>query len=135
MSLDTIKKADLVMKKYLTYKTESKDKWVSYFQEILDAEKSGKTVTIYGDCDDWAMTAIDLAAYYGANLTDLGRIICWANVGKGMPREGHMVAIYANKGNYYYFGDTFGPVCNIKDRDHEIKMVNWLKDGKEWITW
>lgn len=135
MSLDIINRVDDLVKKYFIYKSEAKDEWNSYAKEILEAEATKKYLRISDDCDGWAMTAIDLAAHYGVPLNKMGRVVCWADVGQNRPREGHMAAIYNDNGVYYYFGDTFGDPCNITRRNHNIVLINWLNDSKEWIEW
>jgi hypothetical protein len=133
MSLNILEKVDYLVKKHLIYKTEKVDNWNSYKKEILSSEELKKTARISADCDDFAMTAIDLAVHFGVKIENLARVICWAHPYNDSRKEGHMVAMYREGNKYYFFGDTMGPICDINNRDHEITMINWLSDNKDWI--
>jgi hypothetical protein len=139
MPLARIEQIDKLVKKYFIYTAETVDTWRSYYKEIIafEKDKSSFKVRIRGDCDDFAQTAIDLAVYYGVDPSRLARAICWSFPnGANGNREGHMIAVFREtNGKLYIFGDTFGPPCLIKQRNHEITLINWLKDGRDWIKY
>lgn len=131
--MNLINLIDRTVKKHLVYREESKDSWNSYAKEILEAQKSNKILRQYADCDDFAMTAVELALAAGIPKERLGRAIVWCYPTLDGPREGHMTALYrSTDGQMWYFGDTFGRPCKIQDRSHDLTMVNWLADNRKW---
>lgn len=88
------------------------------------------------NCDDLAITCLEILVKEGFNKRDLGRAIvdAYPNGRKNAP-EGHMVAIARVGNQVYYFGDTFGPPTPISKRNHDIKLVDWLSDRKKWMKY
>ncbi len=35
----------------------------------------------------------------------------------------------------YYFGDTFGDVCEVSSRDHTPRLVNYFNDNIDWVEY
>lgn len=119
--LNLIKEADTKVKSLFTYKDDGDvDEWKSYLQEVIQGKNFDD------DCDALAMTTIDYAHYLGVPLKLMARATVITE--DGTP---HMVGVFDNK---YYFGDTYGEVCQITDSSHKIEAINYFHDGKNWIN-
>jgi hypothetical protein len=130
---------DFLVKEHLEYAEELEDIWLSHSVEVIRRlhNPNLSKEKLKGDCDDFTITAIDLAFHFGVERSSLGRAIVWAypdGIKDDSKRVGHTVALYKDsEDRVWYFGDTFGPMCLITDRNHDIQMVNWLRDRKKWI--
>ena len=139
-NLDKINYIDKYIKNMTLYVPDGTgDVWTSRFNDIIEAEISGNmSFKFKVDCEDLVFTCIEYAHYKGIPITDMARLIVNAYPnGKNSEPVGHMVGLFLDRktNKVYYFGDTFGDVCEIYDRDHEPKLINYFNDKEDWINY
>lgn len=101
------------------------DEWNSFADNV----KLNKP--IYGDCDDFASTVLDLLAQEGAPRTCLARGMVSS---KKTATVDHMVGYCIDdKGKVWVVGDTFGPAYGIKQMVHSQIKYSPVSTGIVWL--
>ena len=100
---ETLLLIDQLVRSSATYVPDPKlrDSWDSYAQQVMHGER------FMGDCDDWAMTALEIArVYYDVPADKLYRCMV-STTGQEID---HMVGLMElTDGSRWTLGDTFGP--------------------------
>lgn len=120
--------ADKKVRKLFTYVHDraGNDEWNSFAANV----KLNKP--IYGDCDDFASTVLDLLAQGGAPRTSMARGLVSS---KKTATVDHMVGYCMDdKGKVWVVGDTFGPAYGIKQMAHFQIKYSPVSTGIAWLT-
>ncbi len=138
-NLSIVKAVDKFIKGIFIYTEDVGDSWDSKFNEIINAEISHNIdYRFKGDCEDLAFSCIEYAHYKGIDINDMARVIVDSYPdGTDSPPEGHMVGLFIDRttNKVYYFGDTFGDVCEVSQRDHKPRLVNYFNDNIDWVEY
>lgn len=124
MKASTIIQIDALVRSKFTYKYDDVDQWRSFAEQV----KAGLKWS--GDCDDLAMTNIQLMAEKGAPDYKMCRMLVSST---GDKRIDHMIAAACDdEGNVWIVGDTFGPAYRITRMRHRPLMSSLVADGIRW---
>jgi ribosomal protein L30E len=111
--------------------------WRSFYEDVLE----GKPVK--GDCDDFGMTALQLACIAGVPRSRLAQAIVvsetsWKDLKKPIKYENmdHFIGMYYHNKVWYTFGDTWGqdviPSMAPANKRHRVMMMAILDEGILW---
>jgi len=121
MQSSLITSTDAKVRQKFTYKNDEVDRWRSFSEEV------NKGSRWEGDCDDLAMTTIDLLSKAGADPKHLGRGLVSSEGGK---RIDHMIAFAKDdKGQLWVVGDTFGSAYHVDAMQHKCIYANVISEG------
>lgn len=121
--LELIKEIDRTVDNQWVYKPDGpKDVWQSFATSITNG------LTVYGDCDDKASTALQLAVEAGVPLDRLVRVVAAT---EDIPN--HFLGAYEDdEGHWWTLGDTITRTTRFDYMNYTVYKYSRLNEGNIW---